>query len=94
MTGYADGAAAWMALPAHLYCLWGELSSHEMPHRHTYEHAGHHLECLSSPGHNNARIFAEAIWWEKNAAIYSHLVLIYLHLHKDIGMTQIMLSVL
>lgn len=26
--GYADGAAAGMALPAHLYCLWGEVSPH------------------------------------------------------------------
>lgn len=81
----------WLFLP--IYIASG-VSCHEISHRHTFAHAGHHLGCLSSPGDDNARIFAEAIWWEKNTAIYSHLVLIYLYLHKDIGMTQIMLSML
>lgn len=37
-TGYADGAAAGMALPAHLYRLWGEAST-----RITHDVQGHNF---------------------------------------------------
>lgn len=80
-----------MALPAHLYRLWGEAST-----RITHDVQGHnfarsflhnHFRSLSFSGDDNARIPAETVWWEKNTVVYNCPVLIYLHLHKDIGMT-------
>lgn len=96
-TGYVDGAAAGMALPAHLYCLWGEMStqtvsypSHIHVQMHVFIHPfpHRHLWSFSSQGNNNARVLAETIWWEKNTVIYSCSVLVYLHFHKDISMIQ------
>lgn len=83
-----------MALPAHLHCLWGETSmceiSHVLMHDFVKFFSPHnHFWILSSPGDNHAGILAEAVWWQKNTVIYSCPVLIYLHLHKDISMTQI-----
>lgn len=44
---------------------------------------------LSSPGDDHARILAEAVWGQENPVVLSRPLLIYLHLHKDIGMIQI-----
>lgn len=44
-----------------------------------------HFPTLPPIGEDHARVLTEALWWEKNAAIYSHPVSLYLHFHKDIG---------
>lgn len=43
---------------------------------------------LSSPGDDHARILAEAVWGQENTVVLSRPLLIYLHLHKDIGMIR------
>lgn len=44
---------------------------------------------LSSPGDDHARILAEAVWGQENPVVLSRPLLIYLHLHKNIGIIQI-----
>lgn len=46
------------------------------------------LPTLPPAGEDHARVLTEALWWEKNAAIYNHPVTLYLHFHKDIGKTS------
>lgn len=89
-TGYADGAAAGMALPAHLYRLWGALPTriHSCTILFIHLIPCVDLPTLSPAGDDHAGIFAEALWWQKNAVIYRRAVLIYLHLYKDIGITH------
>lgn len=67
--GYADGAAAGMALPAHLHRLWGETSTHNLSKK-----SNDLLGFFSSPvplihcptrlpaGEDHARVPAEALW--------------------------------
>lgn len=47
-----------------------------------------HFPTLPPAGEDHARVLTEALWWEKNAAIYNHPVTLYLHFHKDIGKTS------
>lgn len=76
-----------MALPAHLYRLWGETATHKFP-KMQLKMFGFVFHCFPTcppAGEDHARVLTEALWWEKNADIHSHTVSFYLHFHKDLG---------